>query len=486
MCVVCHRWLGVAGGLLFLLWFVSGVAMMYVRMPALTDEERLAHAEPLSGQAVRVPPAEAAKTAGVGPEADVALTMVGGRPAYVFPGRLPAVVFADSGARLEVVSPIEAEAAARAYVRSAETPVIGLGTIATPDQWTLQLRQHLPLFKFGVEDGRGTEIYVSGRLGTVVLDTARRERLWAYVGSVAHWLYLPVLRRNGPLWTQVIIWSSALGCVLCLTGLIAGVWRLSPARRYTRRGGASLSPYSGWLAWHHYAGLLFGVVTFTWTFSGLLSMGPFAPLSDQSATGERRLAAGGPAASLDGVSAADVTRALSVVRAAIEPREMEWISFRGRGYWVARRSPSRHVLIDGRGEAAAFPRFPDADVEAAARAASPPEGAPRLTWMHGYDDYYYDRAGLDPLPVLRAEYADEVGTRAYFDPGSGRMVAAVGRRDRLNRWLYHGLHSLDFAWLYAERPLWDIVLIVLSAGGAIGAATSLVPAYRRVVRAVRR
>ena len=35
------------------------------------------------------------------------------------------------------------------------------------------------------------------------------------------------------------------------------------------------------------------------------------------------------------------------------------------------------------------------------------------------------------------------------------------RGARWNRWLYHGLHSLDFPFLRYSRPLWDIVVIVL-------------------------
>ena len=46
---------------------------------------------------------------------------------------------------------------------------------------------------------------------------------------------------------------------------------------------------------------------------------------------------------------------------------------------------------------------------------------------------------------------------------------------RLLRWLYQGLHSLDFPFLYFERPLWDIVVIVLSIGGTVVSATTLVP-----------
>jgi len=42
-----HRWLGIGGCLLFVMWFVSGVVMMYVGYPNLTDEERLAGLSPL-------------------------------------------------------------------------------------------------------------------------------------------------------------------------------------------------------------------------------------------------------------------------------------------------------------------------------------------------------------------------------------------------------------------------------------------------------
>ena len=45
--VYTHRWLGIVGGLLFVAWFVSGVVMMYTRMPGMAPEERLARAPAL-------------------------------------------------------------------------------------------------------------------------------------------------------------------------------------------------------------------------------------------------------------------------------------------------------------------------------------------------------------------------------------------------------------------------------------------------------
>src|SRR5215467_12598113 len=49
--VVLHRYLGVAVGLLMALWFVSGIVMMYVGFPRLTEAERLRAVSPVPWQA---------------------------------------------------------------------------------------------------------------------------------------------------------------------------------------------------------------------------------------------------------------------------------------------------------------------------------------------------------------------------------------------------------------------------------------------------
>ena len=46
--ILSHRYLGIGLGLLFVVWFASGIAMIYARdMPSLTDELRLERMEPL-------------------------------------------------------------------------------------------------------------------------------------------------------------------------------------------------------------------------------------------------------------------------------------------------------------------------------------------------------------------------------------------------------------------------------------------------------
>jgi hypothetical protein len=108
-----------------------------------------------------------------------------------------------------------------------------------------------------------------------------------------------------------------------------------------------------------------------------------------------------------------------------------------------------------------------------------------MSWLDRYDAYYYDRNGRLSLPVLRVRYRDPQQTWLYFDPRHAVIARKEERLTRLNRWLYHGLHSLDFPFLYYRRPLWDVVVIGLSIGGIVLSATTLTASWRRVRRAVK-
>ena len=73
-----------------------------------------------------------------------------------------------------------------------------------------------------------------------------------------------------------------------------------------------------------------------------------------------------------------------------------------------------------------------------------------------------------------------------MDPARGGIALRTDDTRRRRRWLYQGLHSLDFPFLYYERPLWDAVVIVLSIGGTVVSATTLLPTWRRLRRHVGR
>ena len=88
--------------------------------------------------------------------------------------------------------------------------------------------------------------------------------------------------------------------------------------------------------------------------------------------------------------------------------------------------------------------------------------------------------------MLRVKFDDPESTWLYVDPQMSRLVGRAHRRERLQRWIYRGFHSLDFNFWYYNRPLWDIGVIVLSLGGTLLSIIGIVIGWKRVWRAVTR
>ena len=104
--------------------------------------------------------------------------------------------------------------------------------------------------------------------------------------------------------------------------------------------------------------------------------------------------------------------------------------------------------------------------------------------MTQYEAYYLDRRRRRPLPVIFVRLSDKNQSIYYIDPKTARIVQSYNSHARWNRWLYHGLHSMDFPWLYNHRPIWDILVLILLTGGTALCVTSLVLAWRVVLRSL--
>jgi hypothetical protein len=478
--VYTHRWLGITGSLIFVAWYASGIVMMYARMPALTPAERLARLPPLDLSAVRVSPEQAASQV-AGTPAHLRIGMLGGRAVYRFlDGNTSTTIFADNGEILTGVSADQAAAEAQRFAPEHAATARYDRRLRDPDQWTLEARGSLPMHRVALGDADRSYIYLSEHTGEVVQKTTSQERTWAYAGAVVHWLYFTPFRRHATLWAQSIIWLSIGGIAVSLLGMLWGIWRYSPIRRYRLKRTRAHSPYSGWMHWHHYAGLVFGLTTLTWVFSGLLSMDPWDWHPSTSPTRRQLEVMSGGALRLDLLTIDGLQRALRALGPTT--KEVNVVQLRGKPFLLA---VDRLVSIT----------TPDADVVdgldrdelfAASQAAMPDVPVGDAEWLQHYDAYYYDREGLLALPVLRVKFRDPPYTWLYVDPRRGTIVRKEERLTRVNRWLYHGLHSLDFPFLYDRRPLWDIVVVVLSLGGLALSTTTMVPAWRRLRRHWRR
>lgn len=463
-----HRWLGIVLGLLVLLWFGSGVVMMYVSYPALTEAERQAWLAPIDSGAVQVSALQAWQATGVpGLPSAVRLNTVAGRPAYHFQpsaSKAPQVtVWADTGTVVQVsheLASASATAAPHAAVRSVES--IDL------DQWTFgRVSAHRPLHRVTLNDAAGSVLYVSGRTGELVRDTTRSERAWNWAGSVIHWLYFTPLRDKTEPWRQTVMWSSAITFVLALTGMVLGIQRLRLRQRYK---GGRRSPYKGWQAWHHWLGLGAGTLTLTWLFSGWLSVTPFGWLDSPGMTARDRLAfAGGPLQQAD--LALPVAAALQARPGVLE---VEWRRVAGNTYFATLTRTGHGLLDASTGASATLASETLLPAVQAMRPGLPVQSAAMLA---SEDSYYYSHHNERAFPVLRVRFATPEGSTFYIDPRRGQLAGYVDDNRRWNRWLFNGLHQLDFI---RPRPVWDILLIALCLLGAMLSGTGIYLGWRRI------
>jgi PepSY-associated transmembrane protein len=506
--IVTHRYVGITLSLLFVIWFASGIAMLYARgMPRLTPDVRLARLAPVDPSAVRLSALEAVERADLEGAADqVTLLTVTNRPAYRFgPGR-PTTIFADTGEQLVSVGVDTAHKIASDFMRLPEDRVRYIGTLTRPDQWTLTVRQG-PTHKFAVDDAARTELYVSEQTAEVSVMTTRGSRMLAWVGAIPHWLYFAPLRLNATLWRQVVLWSSGVGIFLALLGIVLGIVQLRITRPFTLSRIWSYLPYTGWMRWHYVTGLVFGVFALTFVFSGWLSMEPWG-----WATGGGRFGAGLREAFTS--SAGDLSEfpalapsSWSTIAQGRAVKEIAFVRIQDDPFFVVRREPAPEAGTEVRGHEPYFAvRASDAAeiVVAAktlqlhdrpfaadallARVSSALPGTPIVEseTLSTYDSYYYSRDGLAPLPVLRVKLGDPERTWLYIDSRMSQLVGRVHRLDRLERWLYNGLHSLDFSFWYYKRPLWDIGMILLSLGGLATSTIGFFVGFKRVFRGVGR
>jgi hypothetical protein len=465
--ILCHRWTGAAFCVLFAWWFISGIFMMYVDYPEVNDSNRLAHAQAIDASRVQLTAAQAwASLKTKGEPDEVRLRMFDSRPAYWFRlGKARAYVYADDG-RIQVKFPPELNLRTAAAWTGQPASGATSELMRSEDQWTVGgiYFNYEPITKYSWPDGQ--QVYIPAATGEVVQYTTSASRLLSYLGPVAHWLYFTPLRKNPQLWSRIVIWLSGAATAVAVLGLFAGLSLYSPGRRI---------PFTGTKRLHMILGLFFGFLACTWAFSGMLSMDPFPvkiagedPRIPDALTGE-------PFA-FESFSAKSPREALA--QTALSVKEIEFLSVGGKSFYLATQDPENTRIIPMVGPATTeIDRTALVDL---VTKASQPTGLADARFIAKYDAHYLDRHHELPLPVLLVQLKDPQHSSFYIDPRTTHVVGSYSSGRWPERWLYHGLHSINLPWLYNCRPAWDIVVLFLMLGGTSLAITSVVIAVRFV------
>jgi hypothetical protein len=508
--IVAHRWLGVALCILFTLWFASGIGMMYWGMPSVTAQDRLDRMAPLDASTITLSPEEAAAGIDESPSpSQIRLTSFDGRPAYRFGGEGGRIVFADTGDEPKLAELALRERAASSWVGQPLSAAT-VESVTEIDQWMVgnRLRNLRPLWKYSWPDGQ--DVYI-GESGEVLLHTTRLTRLQAYLSAVPHWLYFTPLRKHQPVWIRFATYSAMVGVGVAIIGIVVGVWMYSPPRKYRHKKIPTSVPYKGQKRLHTILGLVFGLATVTWTFSGSLAFWPFPPpeprpaqtQAGQGQRGSQRQPGQGQGQSQGRRGRGDNASLASALRgqvgmkdfASLSPKEVlsrhadlgikeiSYTSYAGQPLYSATLGDgsSRLISLDGQ----IVNGFDTEELLGIVRKNVPNPDKLEIRMLDEYDSYYQDRHRRKALPVIMALTNDAQATRYYIDPKTATVVGSYNNGNWVSRWLYHGLHSLNFPFLYNHRPLWDIVMITFMLGGTALCVTSLVLAWRVIGKKLR-
>lgn len=478
--ILFHRWLGVVFSLLFAMWFLSGIVMMYWSYPEVTQEQRFEKAAVVDGAKVTVDLATAEGLAQVKKVDRVRLTMLDGRPVYRFhTGRLQKVVYADEPKLFEGLTQEAALRVASQWTGKPAAEAHFDGAMTEEDQWTLNkaVRPLRPFLRFSWPDGQ--EVYVSQVSGEVMQHTTTESRVAAYFGAIPHWLYFTPLRKETGIWRGVVIALSFVGTIMTLLGIVVGIWLYSPNQKYRYAGAPTGIPYAGWKRWHTILGLVFGVVTFTWIMSGMFSMNPFQWSPEFGADPEVQSRLAG--AKWNGnLFAAETPGAMLARTAVAGVKELELGVSAGEGVYLLKRRLHDALRVAPGGAVAEGVSLEWA--QARISAAMPGAKVVAARRVDQYENYYISREGKLPLPAYYFEFDDAERTMHYVDAKTGKLVESFVTKSRWNRWLYHGLHSFDLPWLYANRPSWDVAVLLPMLGGCALCVTSVWIAWVRLKR----
>jgi uncharacterized iron-regulated membrane protein len=470
---IIHRWLGIGTCILFAMWFVSGIVMMYVPFPAYSDAERLADLEPIAWNEVKVDPDAAMAAAGSREfPSSLTLEMLDGQPVYrlLEDGRHLTVSATDG----RLIDHVDAATAVDIVARARPDGDPALAATIERDQWTVPQGKnpYRPLYKVDVGDHAGTELYVASTTGEIVLDTTRHERVWNWFGSIPHWIYFTSLRQFPQGWRQVILWTSGIGIVGAVTGLWIGILRYRPRRRFS---GGRVTPYRGWMKWHHVPGLIGGIFLLTWIFSGWLSVNP-NQWFDNDGPSDAALARYYAHATAD--FPANPAQMAAWSEKPVRSVQFTWLTGEPMALLYGGEDGEGPIAIDaGTGGVLSFT---DAELYAKARRLMPDSDIAFATRLTSEDAYWYSHSETHSLPVLRVGFNDPAQTWFYLDPATGQVVGRQNDSARTYRWMFSALHDLDFAVLLHNRPAWDIIVWSLSALGLIVSISGIVIGWRRL------
>lgn len=473
-----HRILGTILSILFLVWFLSGFVMIFHGFPRVKPSDKYGYTQALPS---RLPAIDSVLS--ILPDSVTAtklnLKSYPGQ-AYFSLSAQDSIIKIALGTDKEIhpFSFSDIEQYAKQWNSS---QIDRVDTLYKVDQWIPfgYLKKDMPIYKFYFADTEKHQLYISSQSGEALQYTDNNSRFWAWVGAIPHWIYFTSLRQDSAAWISTVIWLSGIGSIMCLLGLVYGIYIL--VKQYRKKKSLSV-PYKKFVyRWHYLTGFIFGIFVFTFVFSGMMSLADVP---------QWMVKVHNETLSMQSYMPYSKTKPQDYpldYRSIVESypnqvKSIEWSGFGDIPTYKAVIGDSLSVFDASSSELKSLMLTEGQIIDRIKQIHT--EGI-SIVQLTEYDNYYIDRKRKLPLPVYKVEVNDADKSVYYVNPKTGD-TRYFNNNSRAGKWMYQGLHSFNFKFL-ADRPwLWNIVMWVTMLGGTSVAVTGVWLSIKYLRRKIKR
>ena len=454
-----HKITGLSIAVFFLMWFITGIVLIYHPYPKVSEKLLYDNKENLPSS---LPDLSSVRLRMDDKVKSLSLKQFQGQTLFST-DKAPSVTF-----------PI-VERVAKHWINA---PIERVDTLNEREQWVLFTKydKELPIYKFYFDDAERHELFISGRTAEVLQMTTAKQRFWAWIGAIPHKLYVPCIRRNVDVWQNTIAIVSGICLIAALSGWILGIclW----IKRYQKKQ-VWENPYKKrWYRWHFSFGMIFGIFLIAWAISGIFAMQRvpqwLVPMEGDYSFNSSRLWGKGMLP-LD-----DYQLDYRKLRETYSDlKEVEWCRYADiPTYRII--TGEEELLIDASGDDVRPLVIPEQTIVNGLKKIHGEEVYMKVSLLNDFDNYYLSRRVELDLPVYKIEIDDANGSLYYVNPETG-YIRYLNNNKMMRKWLFNGIHYLDVAWLVARPWLWYTCIWVLCGGCLVVCVSGLVLGYKKLL-----
>lgn len=432
---------------IFLIWCLSGFVMIFHNFPYYDSEELFYKQANISSSINTITPPKDSNLLVSG----LSLQSLYNQPTFFYKGQNHTTV------DFYPIESYTAEQVDKQVEYLYQKPIRKVVVLEDLDLWIpwKHLKNAFPIRKYYMADKEKTQVYFSQKTGRILQETTQKSRFLAYFGAIPHLFYYKWLKLRPQLYTQIIIILSIIGMLVCISGIIMGI-RMSLKSWRRRR---KISSYRKWAyRWHHILGLFFGLLLFTFLFSGML----YTTQIPQWIIPQKKELNFYTIWNSKEFTIKDYK--LSIKKILTDPRftkikQIEWKQIDEKPYYFLYDTFRKPIIIDAQEKDTVLVKtFTPSEITNIFAKKFSDTVAYKSTFITETDGYYNVNA---PLSVLRFELNDADNTWIYIDTNNPSFLPSLNKSQRLRRWLYHGLHTFDIPYLFKHQTLRKGILILV-------------------------